>query len=383
MSIVTEASIEPGPPSVHEGTWRVGWRGVRTVAVLELRQRVRSTRWLVVLGLWVLLLAGLTVLLRRAVFSAVDSVSLGEGDGTTDLVHQELVHHYAGAALFGLVVFLVLGLGGLVAPALAATSVNGDRQAGVLAALQTTLLTPAEIALGKLLAAWTTSLALLAAALPFVLWAYLEGGTPAGRLLTTLVVLALSLLVVCAVALGWSAIASRTAASTVLTYLTVVFLGIGLPILFLVTLPLVSQQDQVRIGMYDTGACTVETMQVAQYHTERSWWLLAANPFVVVADSAPPIRESRLPGLDEPLTIIRDGVREARLGPAQDADPCGTNRAAQQAQEEQRRRDRDALPAAWPYGLAADLATGAVFTALAVRRLRAPARVLPRGTRVA
>ena len=27
------------------GTWRVTWHGVRTVATLELRQRVRSTRW--------------------------------------------------------------------------------------------------------------------------------------------------------------------------------------------------------------------------------------------------------------------------------------------------------------------------------------------------
>ena len=83
-----------------------------------------------------------------------------------------------GAIIFGLIVYLVLSLGSLISPALSATSVNGDRSAGVLATLQTTLLTPAEIALGKLGAAWLTALAFLAVALPFLGWGFLDGGTP-------------------------------------------------------------------------------------------------------------------------------------------------------------------------------------------------------------
>jgi hypothetical protein len=51
--------------------------------------------------------------------------------------------------------------------------------------------------------------------------------------------------------------------------------------------------------------------------------------------------------------------------------------------EDARARDRDRLSPVWPYGLAADVAVGAGFTVVAVRRLRAPARALPRGTRVA
>ena len=60
----------------------------------------------------------------------------------------------AGPLLFGAVTFLVLGLGLLVTPTLTSTAINGDRNAGTLATLQVTLLSPAEIALGKLLAAW-------------------------------------------------------------------------------------------------------------------------------------------------------------------------------------------------------------------------------------
>ena len=44
----------------------MSWKAVRTVAVLELRQRVRSTRWRVMLIVWgvvlVLLCGGLTAL---------------------------------------------------------------------------------------------------------------------------------------------------------------------------------------------------------------------------------------------------------------------------------------------------------------------------------
>src|SRR5690606_21355707 len=35
------------PPPTGPGAWSVTWHGVRTVAVLELRQRVSSTRWVV------------------------------------------------------------------------------------------------------------------------------------------------------------------------------------------------------------------------------------------------------------------------------------------------------------------------------------------------
>jgi hypothetical protein len=165
----------------------------------------------------------------------------------------------------------------------------------------------------------------------------------------------------------------------------VVFLGLGLPVLFGLSLPLVQSEDtvQVRIANPAGDACLVQTAQRQQQHTERSWWLLGANPFVVVADSAP--AAERRPGvpLDDPLTAIRNGVRELRLGPPAVVEECYLNQASYDAEQAQRQSERNALAATWPYGLAADLALGAGFTAIAVVRLRAPSRRLPRGTRVA
>lgn len=402
------------------GTWRLSAHGVRTVAVLELRQRVRSTRWMIVLAVWTAILGGLTTLIRFAVHRAIDPMGV-QGGTTTDLygpgsaMVAERASDAAGRTMFAIIIFLVLGLAGLVAPALTATSVNGDRAAGVLATMQTTLLSAAEIAVGKLLAAWTTALALLAAASPFIVWAYVEGGTPASRLLVTVLLLAFMLLVVCAVALGWSAIAARTSSSAVLTYLSVALLGLGLPMLFAVSMPLIMQTEQVTVVQPEpsstdpTGApadnstftCVRRTQEMSRPHTERIWWLLAANPFVIVADAAP--RPTGRDTQSDPLTAIRGAVREARLGPAEIEDWCtgsmygvtdpatGAEGAPQTlpkpdevAEAELRREaEREALPVVWPFGLAANLALGTAFVLVAIRRLRAPARKLARGTRIA
>ncbi len=352
-------------------TWRPTLLGVRVVARLELRQRVRSTRWVVVLVVWFAVLGVLSALIRYGLHRSTGLLVNGQPSPSPRV----------GATIFGLVVFLVLSLGALVAPALSATSINGDRTAGVLATLQTTLLSPADLVVGKLLAAWTTSLALLVTASPFLLWAYFDGGTPVGRLLTTLVVLALTLLVVCAIGLGYSALTARTSSSAVLTYLTVSFLGLGLPLLFLLLLPTVTTVDTVvqRTVTPDGLHCVSQTVRITQIHTSRIWWLLAPSPYVVVADASPkPAGDSA----GDPLSLIRAGVREARLPPPVQ-DFCPTDQAQLDRVDAARQGQRDSLGPTWPYGLAVDLAVALGFSAMAVRRLRAPVRRLPRGTRIA
>jgi len=374
-------------PLPGAGTWHLTWRGVRTVTRLELRQRVRSTRWIVVLVVWALVLGALAALIHHAVFA----------DAFSNLNDAQRNSH-AGASMFGLVVLLVLSLGSLVAPALSATSVNGDRSAGVLATLQATLLTPAEIAIGKLLAAWLTALALLAVASPFIGWAFVTGGTPGGRLVVVVLLLAVMLLVVCAIGLGWSALTARSASSAVLTYLSVAFLGLGLPMLFGLMIPVVTSTElrQVRqmepVSTVDPGQATndqpaMHCVQSAQFtsvtHFERIWWLLAADPFVVIADAAPLPSGKVDDGDADVLSVTRSGVRELRLGEPAVTDYCFEQGTDQQASDAARHAEREKLGVVWPYGLAANLGVGAAFTVLAVRRLRAPARRLPRGTRVA
>ena len=366
------------PRPSGRSTWRLSRRGVQTVALLELRQRVRSTRWIAVLLVWTTAIGVITFLVWRAMDKMVGDAS--------DLRRS------AGQAMFGVIVFLVLSLGALVSPALSATSVNGDRSAGVLATLQTTLLSPAEIAFGKLLAAWTASLALLVTSSPFILWAYLEGGTPASRLLVILALLAVILLVVCAVGLGWSAVASRTAISAVLTYLTVALLGVGLPLLFGLITMVVSttheEQVSVPVRWSEDGSqileCQVQTVGVTDSHTRQTWWVLAASPYVVIADAAPRPRLGNHDSADL-LTSISEGVRSLRLGETGPT-PCtvGADPSfSEYAQNRERALRRGRLGVTWPYGLVTNLLLGGAFTVATVLRLRAPARKLPRGARVA
>jgi len=347
----------PAPRAPRRGTWHLTWHGLRTVAQLELRQRVRSTRWIVALVVWFVVVGGLTLLITGVVTRDETGFDTGRGP-----------------LLFGAVTYLVLGLGLLVTPTLTSTAINGDRSAGTLATLQVTLLSPAEIALGKLLAAWVAACAFLVLSVPFLLLALSMGGTPATSLVRVVVVLSLVLVAICGIGLGFSALVSRAAGSTVLTFIAVSSLVLLTPALFGLTYAQISGTESVQVWGppaqdYD-APCELHTEIRSVDHTERTWWLLGINPFVVAADAA------GTRGTDnDPLGAIRNGVRDLRQGPTI-VDECYYGDDAPVA------RGGDAAPI-WPWGLTADLALGAAGVVVAVRRLTIPSRKLARGTRVA
>lgn len=362
---------------------RLSGHGVATVLRLELRQRVRSTRWLVALGVWVAVLLLVTVLVGYA----LTTVAGEGGDGADGL----------GPVVFDAVVTLVLTMGLLVSPALAATSINGDRSAGTLAPLQVTLLSPLDIALGKLLAAWTASLVLLAAATPFVLWAFTRGGVPGAALVGALALTAVTLLVVCAIGLSWSAVSSRLAGSVVLTYVSVAAICFLSPLLFAISIPLVLTEETVTVRESDHAGveldeagepiggeppCVTQERREDVAHTERTWWLLAPSPYVVVADATPRAPISTGGG---PLSAVGDGVRSARQGETDATrDYCSDSSEEEFIAQEQERLDAlDAVGAVWPWGLGVDLLIGAAAVAATTRRLQVPYATLPRGSRVA
>jgi len=379
---MTDTVVTHNEPKAGRGTWRVSWNGLRLIAALELKQRVRSTKWKWALAVF----AGIVGLVTLLLSGAINSL-FGVGSDGGD----------ANDVLFGVVVFFVLGLGLLVSPTLSATAINGDSKEGTLAPLQATALSSVDIVVGKLLAAWVASLAFLVVALPFIVFSYFSSEAPGLAMVTTVLVLAVELLVVCAIGLGWSAITARTPASAVLTYVTVATLTVISLILFGLTVPLVNQPTTVRIYdsvEYDdvTGMATEcdfreETRE--QAHTERTWWLLAMNPFVIVADAAPSVDDLQQQGRNyygsqTMLGSIKYAVREARLGPSQFENWCYMSEDSPLLPEEVARLDElTSQKAIWPYGLAfhALLAAGALW--LAVRRVDVPHGKLASGTRVA
>ncbi|HKT06118.1 MAG TPA: hypothetical protein VJT31_41965 [Rugosimonospora sp.] len=311
-------------------------RGALLVAAQEFRIRLRTGRWRWLLVAWVLVLAAFTVLVDRALAASG-------------------VHRHRGPALFGILMLFVLGLVLVISPVLTAQVVNGDRERGTLATLQITRLSPAQIALGKLLAGWTVGLVALALALPFVVWAMAEGDLTVGRVAGVLGVSALLMGVVCAISEAMSALLARGITSALLSYLAVFALSAGTLIAFAVALPLTS--DRVASGTVN--------------RPDRIWWLLAPNPFVILADSAPRLPSQTSAGsfdsvpADDPLSLLGVVTRRLRIPP----DARGGV-------------DADQGIRIWPYGLGFDLLLASGAMALTVRRLRTPAHRVPRGVRI-
>jgi ABC-2 type transport system permease protein len=346
--------------------------GVLTVARLELKVRVRAGRWRWLLAAWFVILVGFTALLRLAVS------------------HAHNLQGHVGTVMYGGLQLFLLALALLVMPALTAQSVNGDRERGTLGVLQVTRLSAFDIAGGKLLAAWGTACIFLLASAPLVAWSMVEKGVPAIRVVIVSLVVALLLGVICAISLGLSALLARGTTSSVLSYLSVFALTLGTLIVFGLATVATTQTRVVHFSTGDpsapAGCCSSEETVT---RTDLTWWILAPNPFVVLADAAPVVVE-RPPicrsfgtrgsirtfctpqpqsGVD-PLGDISRSVRSLRSPPglqsniAQFQTPGGENLV-------------------WPYGLGFDVLLGAFMFGVATRRLRTPRRTLPRGVRLA
>ena len=352
----------------------MSWTAVRTVAVLELRQRVRSTRWRVMLVVW-----GVVLVLLCGGLTALAGMSGGR--------HEEIV-----PILYDLTLGFVLGIGLIVAPTLSATSINGDRADATLALLQATALRSHEIVVGKLLAAWLAALAFLAVAAPFLLAFTMTGGASWTALVGHLLILAVSLGAVCAVGLGLSAATARPSASAVLTYLVVTALVIGTPIMM--TLSTTAVHGKQRSIVYSTDYDeSTNNKQVCEkdpdiytsdiVHWERIWWMLVPNPFVALGDVS-----ARAPVTDLDPRTSYSPLRELGLGVDTMRTPqpaevvsyyCGDD--SHWSETDDVRRPEHLV--FWPASLLALGLLGAWSLVSASRRLRTPVRTLARGTRVA
>jgi ABC-2 type transport system permease protein len=351
--------------------------GIATVARLEFLLRIRAGRWRWLVAAWFALLLLITALVRASLRPSTLSVEQIDARG---------------AVMFGVIMLVVLGLALLVTPALSAQSVNGDRERGTLATLQVTRLGPAEIALGKLLASWGTSLVFLLVTLPLAVWCYAEGGLSVLRVVGVYLVTGLLLGVVSALALALSALLARSTTSGVLAYLTVFALTAGTFIAF--GLATVLTQEKVigtsRACNYDDqgqelpGTCSDQPYESSVPRTDRTWWILAPNPFAVLADSAPagPTRTIRRPdgGTDEegvsldPLGALSRTLHQIRVKPQQQSNGFSTYYDVP---------DGAVGGPVWPTGLAIDLLLGAGAVVVTARRLRTPTYKLARGQRIA
>lgn len=332
--------------------------GAWLVARQEFRMRLRTGRWRWLLALWLVVVGAITILLD---LTLVTGYGFQEDDSRR------------GVPLFGFLMFFVLGMMLVISPTLTSQTINGDRERGTLATLQVTKLRPLEITLGKLLAGWAVGLVALGLTLPFTGYAMARGGITIGRVAAVYAVVALLVGVVCAVSQMFSATVVRSISSALLSYLTVAALSVGTVIAFGLIAPLL---EEFRVVTFPQSSETV-TVSVTRY--DKIWWLLAPNPFVIVADSAPQAPSRVVYSGDQiyvddydPLSSLGRSIRTLRLTP----DPT------QQTLQAEIERQRDAAPV-WPTGLAIQLVLGVGSVAITTMRLRTPTRKLARGVRVA
>ncbi len=367
--------VEPRPT---ESRARVFGSGVWLIAALELRQRVRGVAWYVLLGIFVLLVAIVTALL----WLATSASTLG------------------GGGMFSTIIFFVLLLATLVSPALSGTAINGDRDSGTLATTQVTLITTGQLVLGKFLAAWITALAFLAASVPFLIFAVVLGEVSAETIAISVLVLAAELGVVAAVGVGLSGIITRPLFSIVVTYLVIMALSVGTLISFgllgtatrsevtAVTHIVESSSFDSETGLETDVVCAgprVETYDTPRF--DYYWWILAANPYVVVADAAPGVFDEHGNTRDV-FGWISAGVRSAQHAPDLNTEVnycemTGTGEPiSNPLWRTQEQIYNDSVPS-WFVGLAIHLALGAGALLWTWRRTHAPARRLPMGSRIA
>jgi ABC-type transport system involved in multi-copper enzyme maturation permease subunit len=355
--------------------------GIKDVVVLELKQRLRSRGWYIMLAIW-FILTGLVTWLTWASWSASQAVQRQYAD------YMPAETTGPGSMIFEVVLAFVLLFALLVAPALSANAVNGDRAGGTLAILQVTLLQPGQILWGKFFAAWLAALAFLVASTPFLVIGVALGGMTPGHVLVALLMLAVEVGIVCALGVGISALAGRPLFSIVVTYLAVAGLVVGTLIAFGLGTGLTQGTVMANQPQYRNYAVSPPEQTEPEYtcagplqaqptmRTERVAWLLAMNPYVVVADAIPYPDRSRQPGYYSGGTIegISQGARYAMAGP-EGTYPC--------ANGEVKARYLAQTTPMWPLGLGLQLVLSGLLMWLGWRALRTPARRLARGTRIA
>ena len=373
----TPQTLEAGPGTDRprgRGSYALRWRGLRLVTSLELRQRLRSKRWYVALAVWTLVMMGIGALgLGPTLYSA-------QWDEVGPIA----------AMVFSLQMILVLFAMLLVVPALSAGSINGDRTAGTLATLQASLLSPAEIVLGKLLAGFLTGLAFLVLALPSLVPIALLGSIGILYMLRLLGVIVLLTLCVTAVGLGLSALTSRQLGSVVLAYVIVFGVTVVLPIAWGSTAVVLNEEREVTnyYSVYDDeysmekSRCVAEQVEETVPRLDLSLPLLWGNPVVLLAEAAPTLPADYDP-LEDPdtdlLTTLKTGMRSA----ATTTHPVHSVHCSPEDPGYPTDLGTPPNRPVWPMGLGLWLLVGVLSLLVAVRRLAVPVRHLGAGTRIA
>jgi len=356
-----------------------------TITSIELRQRVRGVAAYVLLGVFAFILLLVTI-------GACIAVGAWSPDNPS-----------AGGAVYAIVMVVTLLLATLVSPALSGNAINGDREEGTLATTQVTLVTSTQLVLGKVLAAWISTLAFAIVAVPFIIFTVILGGLSPATVVVSFVIIVVEMGVIAAAGVGLSGILRKPLMSVVVTYLIVAALSIGTLIAFSIvgaairsTYVSVTQvadwrqidaDEAAGLNPYQSGGypkpeyCT-ETQRY-EYEMPRFdtvWWVLAANPYVVLSDAVPTTYDRNGFPTDA-FGYIKLGIRQAQIPPTLEQHYSECEPSSFDSPDA--RSVIESTVPSWFVGLAIHIVGAGLLVWGAVVRVRTPARKLSAGQRIA
>ena len=202
---------------------------VTTIMVKELRSRMRGRRAFVVLTVYL----GLLALIAYGVYAVIAPNARSQaafGFGGPTFANASAI---IGQTVFSAISIFQLILVSFIAPAFTSGQISMEREKQTLDLLISTPLRPGAIVVGKLLAALAFVGLMIVAAVPISAIVLMYGGASIDDIVRQQVVLLATALGFGAVGLFFSALLKRTQAATVLTYCTVLALGLGTVMLFI------------------------------------------------------------------------------------------------------------------------------------------------------
>lgn len=229
------------------------------IVAKELSSRLQGKLSYVVLTLMVVTFTALVLGSFWAVVLSVPTVvpvigSSAPGSGTVSLT--SLVGAYRGVFLFFAMAFCLMASVAVVAPAVAATSISGEREEGTFDLLLSTGLAGRSIVFGKLVASIAFVLLVALTALPGFAMAWMFGGVGVVDVVLTIVLLLASVCLFAAIGVFCSAMGRTSAVAALYAYGLVFLLGMG------------------TLAIYFVGAANQMEGMVR--------WVLALNPWLTL-----------------------------------------------------------------------------------------------------
>ncbi|GKU27613.1 ABC transporter permease [Clostridium folliculivorans] len=227
---------------------------INPVLLKELRVKMRGWRAPILIGVYNLVLTLLTILFLKTVMNR----------GAMNAEQVFITYGFMSAAQFGLI--------SLIAPALTAGAISGEREKQTLDILLSTTLKHRSIILGKLFASLSHIILLILSSIPIFSIIFLFGGIGISELLQTFLFYIVLAITLGSIGLFFSTFIKKSTAANVLSYALIVFLFIGTLLITVFYVQLVIQPtllnksyDQTFWLMYLNPAASFVTLLVSQF----------------------------------------------------------------------------------------------------------------------